>query len=77
MSKINCHSLEKTCGRLENPRNGFVIQGQTNADEYGRQVTYFCNTEFKIKGSEVRKCGASGQWDGEEPICQREYKSFC
>ena len=63
-------STEKTCKALKDPEHG-SLKGK-NVD-FGDSVSYACDNGYVLQhGLERRTCECTGQWSGEEPICQRK-----
>ena len=58
-----------TCGPLRDPPNGRVSIAGNNV---GSEARYSCNRGFVLRGEETRTCQANGEYDGQEPSCQRE-----
>ena len=56
-----------TCQRLIDPRNGDV---NLSGLKVGSKATYSCDRGFQLRGNQVRKCQANGQWSGRNPFCQ-------
>ncbi|KAH8365730.1 hypothetical protein KR093_003824, partial [Drosophila rubida] len=60
------------CARFQAPANG---QARCNRYRHKRKAFYNtrckvrCNAGYKLIGSEIRSCGASGNWEGEENKC--------
>ncbi|KAH8278249.1 hypothetical protein KR044_008526, partial [Drosophila immigrans] len=60
------------CARFQAPANG---QAHCNRYRHKRKLFYNtrckvrCNAGFKLIGSEIRSCGATGNWEGEENKC--------
>ncbi|XP_003387839.1 PREDICTED: sushi, von Willebrand factor type A, EGF and pentraxin domain-containing protein 1-like isoform X2 [Amphimedon queenslandica] len=60
-----CRPIE--CGPLDSPDNGIVrVEGTT----VGSVAKYTCNPGFKLSGSDMRTCQATGEWSGSTPVCQ-------
>ena len=57
------------CGTLPNPSNGSV--SHTAGTTVGQTATYSCNTGYNLVGDNNRTCGATGEWSGSEPTCER------
>ena len=65
-------SVAIDCGPLDSPDNGIVrVEGTT----VGSFAKYTCNSGFKLSGSDMRTCQATGEWSGRAPVCQ--CKEFC
>ncbi|XP_034480924.1 uncharacterized protein LOC117786685 [Drosophila innubila] len=60
------------CERFEAPKNG---QAHCNRYRHKRKLFYNtrckvrCNPGFRLLGSEIRTCGATGNWEGEANKC--------
>jgi CUB/sushi domain-containing protein len=56
------------CNLLPAPVNGnvFFNPGTT----FGSLAIFSCENKFVLVGSDTRKCGANGEWSGEQPICR-------
>ncbi|EDW77004.2 uncharacterized protein Dwil_GK21208 [Drosophila willistoni] len=60
------------CVRFQAPANG-----RAHCNKYRHKKKYFyttrckviCNSGYRLQGSEIRTCGASGQWDGQDNKC--------
>ncbi|KAL3867863.1 hypothetical protein ACJMK2_040709 [Sinanodonta woodiana] len=48
--------------------NGFPSGFQTG---FGTTITFTCKKGYRLDGSSIRTCQASGLWSGEEPVCIR------
>ena len=60
------------CGSLTVP-NGQV--SAPSGTTFMNTVTYTCDDGYNLNGASDRTCQASGNWDLEEPTCDRKY--FC
>ncbi|KAH8402834.1 hypothetical protein KR222_002263 [Zaprionus bogoriensis] len=62
------------CSRFQAPTNG---QAHCNRYRHKRKLFYntrckvSCNAGYRLLGSEIRICGASGNWEGQENQCIR------
>ena len=56
------------CSALSDPANGQV---STNGTTFGETATYSCNPGYNLVGDSTRTCGATGNWSGSEPTCER------
>ncbi|XP_068142735.1 uncharacterized protein [Drosophila tropicalis] len=60
------------CVRFQAPANG-----RAHCNKYRHKKKYFyttrckviCNSGYRLQGSEIRTCGASGKWDGQDNKC--------
>ncbi|EDO44432.1 predicted protein, partial [Nematostella vectensis] len=59
--------LKNSCGYLDPPANGKKIGDEHN---YGKSVTFECDTGYRLKGSKARTCQNNGLWDGTQPTCE-------
>ena len=66
------HYILADCGALDNPTNGQV---SFNGTLFGSIATYMCNAGFDLIGNAQRMCQASGDWSGDEPVCQSQCKT--
>ena len=82
---VNCHTvyacfcmqfdfsflcLVVDCGDPGNPQNGRrILQGGTT---FQSNVTYECNTGFRLEGVALRTCRPLGIWSGSQPSCTRK-----
>ena len=55
------------CNSLPSPANGNVMQPSTT---YMSVTEYSCNDGFDLVGNPTRSCQASGNWSGEQPMCE-------
>ncbi|CAI8000473.1 Sushi, von Willebrand factor type A, EGF and pentraxin domain-containing protein 1, partial [Geodia barretti] len=55
------------CGILEDIFNGFV---EFDSTLFGSIASYTCRDGFVLMGKGIRQCIESGQWSGDEPVCQ-------
>jgi len=62
------HLLQVDCGEPTVPTNGTVTI--TNGTEYGAEVTFDCDTGFRIDGNASSVCQHTGQWEPGTPNCQ-------
>ena len=54
------------CPILVNPANGTVEQtGRSSGDT----VTYSCNENFSLVGTQIQTCGDDGMWSDSPPTC--------
>ena len=57
------------CPRLDEPVDGYLrITGLV----VGAETVYFCDDGFRISGFLRRRCLATGEWNGEDTVCNRE-----
>ena len=56
------------CNTLSDPANGQV---STSGTTFGETATYSCNTGYNLVGDNTRICGATGNWSGSAPTCER------
>ncbi len=61
------------CGSLSAPTNGGVM---TTGTTYQSTATYSCDNGYTRSGDQTRVCQASGDWNGSEPACNREYTVY-
>ena len=61
------YTVIKDCGPLPNPPNGVVSVGSTIE---GSKVNYSCITGYNLMGDSMRICTSSGNWSGNEPLCE-------
>ena len=54
------------CGSIGDPENGEVTFSETT---FGSLATYECDEGFELVGEATRTCEATGEWSGEEPVC--------
>ncbi|EDO34151.1 predicted protein, partial [Nematostella vectensis] len=59
--------IQNSCGYLDPPANGKKIGDEHN---YGKSVTFECDTGYRLKGSKARTCQNNGLWDGTQPTCE-------
>ena len=62
--------VEITCPQPTAPSHGGVQNGGVS---YRSVATYTCDQGYHISGSTQRTCQISGDWDGTQPTCTREY----
>lgn len=55
----------ETCDNPGTPKNG---QRKGSDFRHGRNVTFTCQTDFKLLGSETLTCH-DGTWSGRIPVC--------
>ena len=48
------------------PENGDVTLSGTT---FGSEATYECDEGFELVGEATRVCEATGEWSGDEPVC--------
>ncbi|XP_070605148.1 E-selectin [Erythrolamprus reginae] len=61
---VECHALQKPQHGLfncSNPSENFAWNSSCN---------FSCKEGFVLKGPDMLQCGASGEWDGQEPTCE-------
>lgn len=68
IKKIILYS-EKDCGDPGSPMNG-VLHGSNF--KLARQVTFTCNTGYRLVGSSSRTCRTDGKWSGHNAECKRK-----
>ena len=47
-----------------------VDNGVVHLIQYGESVIYSCNQGYTLKGNSTRDCQESGEWSGQQPICE-------
>ena len=64
------------CGVIGAPENGEITLNGTTFDS---EATYECDEGFELVGNVTRTCEATGNWSGEEPVCERKTvnKAYC
>ena len=60
------------CPTLSNPSNGRVDQ---RSNRPGATALYTCNIGYELVGLSSRTCQNNGQWSGEAPTCESNYKA--
>jgi len=60
--------LKVDCGEPMPPSNGTVTV--LSGTLYGAEVSYECNTGFKLDGNASNVCNLTGQWEQGTPTCQ-------
>ena len=60
-------SIDVSCARLSNPRNGRVRIRQTT---FGSSANYSCNSGYGLVGVNTRLCEENGQWSDSAPSCR-------
>lgn len=70
----NCISISAAieCGTLDSPDNGIVRVTGTTVGSFAK---YTCNPGFKLSGSDMRTCQATGEWSGSAPVCRCKSKN--
>ncbi|KAG8132942.1 hypothetical protein E2320_010755 [Naja naja] len=61
---VECHALQKPAHGLfncSNPSGNYAWNSSCN---------FSCKEGFRLKGPNILQCGASGEWDGQEPTCE-------
>ena len=58
------------CNQLHHPTNGSVVFSETT---FMSSATYSCSEGYKLNGSAVRMCNATGHWIPDEPACDRRF----
>ncbi|XP_026548893.1 E-selectin-like, partial [Notechis scutatus] len=61
---VECHALQKPAHGLfncSNPSGNYAWNSSCN---------FSCKEGFVLKGPSILQCGASGEWDGQEPTCE-------
>ena len=59
-----------TCDDLEAPSNGSVSCNNANQSlQYQDTCLFQCSNGYKVQGSVVRQCEASGEWNGSRTQC--------
>ena len=62
-----CVHVVIDCGSLDDLGNGHVsLTGTT----FGSTATYECAVGLYLIGDSQRTCLETGQWSGEQPVCQ-------
>lgn len=51
--------------------NGFKTSGKRAPYFYNDTVTFKCNNEYTLKGSDQIRCKANNTWDPERPVCEK------
>ena len=64
----------KTCGKLNNPKNGKVVVRDTELVA-GSKAKFKCKRGFVLKGDRKLHCQANGKWAGRAPTCKCTYVS--
>ncbi|XP_068694975.1 sushi, von Willebrand factor type A, EGF and pentraxin domain-containing protein 1-like isoform X1 [Montipora foliosa] len=57
----------KDCGLLHVPINGSTFGNMTT---FPNNVKFVCNDGFNLKGSRVRQCLSTGNWSGNNTVCE-------
>ncbi|XP_007436674.1 E-selectin [Python bivittatus] len=61
---VECHVLQK-------PAHGFYSCSNSSENyTWNSSCNFFCKEGFFLKGPSMLQCGASGEWDGQEPTCE-------
>ena len=55
------------CGNPSTPTNGQPTLSNTT---YNSVVTYACDVNYTLLGSDSRTCQSDGQWSGSVPQCK-------
>ena len=68
VKSYTCYILfaEIHCGILEAPTNGSKVGSD---DLMGSDMTFSCDSGFRLEGSVQRNCTEEGAWDGVETKC--------
>ena len=53
---------------LNNQSNGHVIL--LNGTTFGSEASYYCESNFVLKGNHSRVCQENGSWSGAVPECK-------
>lgn len=56
------------CPIPEQPLHGKMNLTRVGAD-YSNAAVYACTNGYRLNGSALRRCNATGQWEGEPPTC--------
>nr|XP_042895666.1 sushi, von Willebrand factor type A, EGF and pentraxin domain-containing protein 1 isoform X2 [Parasteatoda tepidariorum] len=56
-----------SCGQLDPPDNGYVIQGVPG--HYGDRIQFACHKGYEMIGSDTAHCLDTGKWDKNTPKC--------
>ncbi|XP_022793899.1 sushi, von Willebrand factor type A, EGF and pentraxin domain-containing protein 1-like, partial [Stylophora pistillata] len=64
-SSSSLPQCKKTCNNPGTPKNG---QRKGNDFRHGRNVTFTCQTDFKLLGNETLTC-SDGTWSSRVPVC--------
>ena len=68
---MTCICLVIDCGDPGTPSNG---SRTGSVFTFGGTVRYRCNQGYKLSGSDIRKCEASGRWSGNKTECKGRSK---
>lgn len=61
------------CCALQKPMHGFFNCSNPSGNyAWNSSCNFSCEEGFVLKGPDMLQCGASGEWDGQEPICEGE-----
>ncbi|KAJ6653858.1 hypothetical protein lerEdw1_008606 [Lerista edwardsae] len=59
------------CGMLQAPTRGFLSCSHPSGSfAWNSSCEFACEEGFLLRGSSRLQCGASGEWDGQEPECE-------
>ena len=58
-----------TCEDLATPSNGIINCSNNQPLQYQDRCIFQCNDGYKLQGSVIRQCEASGEWSGNETQC--------
>ncbi|CAH1248695.1 CSMD3 [Branchiostoma lanceolatum] len=62
-----CCESEVVCSDLPPPPHGSATGGHT----YQEIKTFSCDAGYRLEGSAIRECTASGTWTGSDTVCNR------
>ena len=54
------------------PPQGFKLSVNFTDTKFGSVANYYCEQNFRLQGSNMLNCIATGQWRGDVPVCIRE-----
>lgn len=62
-----------TCPNPNPATDPNMNQVQVDKLEYGGEANYTCKRNYRLAGSTIRRCLATGTWSNAEPTCQGAY----